>query len=73
MQCYKTLAAVTLVANEIDKIPAVQHKLPYCVIADWMAENDIEPEDVLLVSGDAVRAVIQELIERDSPEIARAA
>ena len=73
MQCYRTLAAVTRVATEIDTLPGVRHRLPYSVIADWMAENDIEADDVLTAGGDAVREIVIGLIERDRPEIDHAA
>jgi len=38
-----------------------------------MAENGIEPEDVLLVSGDEVRTIVENLILRNLPKIAHAA
>jgi len=73
MQCYQTLAATTLVANTLDDLPSVQHHLPLSVVADWMAENEIEPEDVLLIAGDEVRTIVENLIHRNLPKIAHAA
>ena len=73
MQCYQYLAAVTAVTNTIDTFPGIRHRLPYAVVADWMAENDIEPEDILLVSGDAVRAIVANLVEQNQPDMPHAA
>lgn len=73
MQCYQYLAAITAVSNTIETLPGIQHKLPYSVIADWMAENDIEPEDVLHVSGDEVRAIVECLIVDSQPQVPHAA
>ena len=69
MQCYRYFAAISAVTNTIDTLPGIQHKLPPGVVADWMAENEIEPEDGLSVSGDAVRAIVADLVERDQPQI----
>lgn len=73
MQCYQYLAAITAVSNTIETLPGTRHKLPHCVIADWMEENDIEPEDVLLVSGDEVRTIIECLIVDSQPQVPHAA
>lgn len=73
MQCYEYFAAITAVANTIDTLPGTEHRLPYSVIADWMEENGIEPEDLLQQSGESVRAIVAQLIEQDQPRIPHAA
>ncbi len=73
MHCYEFLAAVTAVANAIDKIPGERHRMPCSVIADWMAQNDIEAEDLLYVSGDEVKALVEEMIQQDHPQMPHAA
>jgi len=62
MQCYQTLAAVTLVANTLDSLPGAHRRLPYAVIADWMEQNDIVPEDILFAGEEAVLAKVDRLI-----------
>ena len=56
MHCYQYLAAITAVANTIESIPGIHHKLPHSVIADWMEENEIEAEDVMFASRDRDRS-----------------
>jgi len=73
MQCYQYLAAVTAIANCIDSMPGIRHKMPYSVIAEWMAQNDIEAEDLLQESGDEVRALVEEMLEQSRPEMPHAA
>ncbi|MDH3390133.1 MAG: hypothetical protein OEN02_19775 [Gammaproteobacteria bacterium] len=73
MQCYQYLAAITAVSSTIETLPGCRHKLPHCVITDWMEENGIEPDDVLLVSGDEVRAIVESLIVDSQPQIPHAA
>ncbi len=73
MQNYRYLAAITAVSNALDSLPQARHKLPYNVIADWMEAHDIDADEVLLVSGDEVRAIIAELVERNQPEMPNAA
>ncbi len=73
MQCYEYLAAVTAVANAIDTIPGEPRKMPYSVVADWMAQNDIEAEDLLDVSGAAVKALVEEIIQQNHPQMPHAA
>ncbi len=73
MQCYEYLAAVTAVANAIDSIPGERHNMPYSVIADWMAQNDIEAEDLLDVSGAEIKALVEEMIQQDHPQMPHAA
>jgi hypothetical protein len=57
MQCYQYLAAITAVANTIESVPGIPHKLPLSVIAEWMANNDIEAEDVLFATAEQIAAV----------------
>ena len=73
MQCYQYLAAITAVANTIESIPGIHHKLPHGVIADWMAGNDIEPEDVLFASRDQITTLIESLVRDNQPRILHAA
>lgn len=63
MQCYQYLAAITAVSNTIDSIPDISHHLPQGAIAYWMAENDIEAEDVLYATPDELRLQIESLSE----------
>lgn len=73
MQCYQYLAAATAVANALDAFPEIRHKLPLNAIADWMAENDIDPEDLVFASASEVRAKIATLIQLNQPQIRIAA
>ena len=73
MQCYQYLAAITAVSNTIDNLPGTRHKMPYSVIANWIEENGIEAEDILLVSGSEVRAIVMDLVEQNQPQMPHAA
>lgn len=73
MQCYQYLAAITAVSNTIDNLPGTRHKMPHSVIANWMVENGIEAEDILLVSGAEVTAIVVDLVEHNQPQIPHAA
>lgn len=73
MQCYQYLAAVTAVANALEAFPEVRHKLPLSAIADWMAENDIDPEDLVFATASEVRTKIAILIQQNQPHIQIAA
>ena len=73
MHCYKTLAAATLIANQFENMPQVGRKLPHAVVAEWMAQNDIEPEDVLYKAPDVVKTKLLSLLENSRPQISRAA
>lgn len=73
MQCYQYLAAITAVSNTIDNLPGIRHKMPHSVIANWMEENGIEAEDILLVTGAEVRAIVMDLVEQNQPQIPHAA
>ena len=48
MQCYHFLAATIAVAKTVDSMPGTEHQLPYGVIANWMVENDIDTDELLL-------------------------
>ena len=73
MHCYRYLAAIMAVANTLESIPGIRHKLPYSVIADWMAVNNIEVEDVLYASPEQVAAIVEPLIRENQPRILHAA
>lgn len=73
MHCYQYLAAITAAANTLETLPGIPHKPPHSVIADWMEENDIEPEMLLQVSGAEVRALVEDLIEESQPQFPHAA
>jgi len=73
MHCYRYLAAVNAVANTIESCNGAGQKLPYSVVADWMEENGIEAEDVLLVAGSEVKAIVESLLQQDQPQLPHAA
>lgn len=73
MQCYQYLATVTAVANALEAFPEIRHKLPLGAIANWMEENDIEPEDLIFASADEVRTKIEILLQQNQPHIRIAA
>jgi len=73
MQCYQYLAATTAVANALDSIPGIDHRLPHSAIADWMAVNDIEAEDLLFASREQVEAIVESLIQKSQPRLPHAA
>ena len=73
MQCYQYLAAVTAVATALEAFPENRHKLPLSAIADWMAENDIESEDLAFATASEVHAKIEILIKQNQPHIRIAA
>jgi (p)ppGpp synthase/HD superfamily hydrolase len=73
MHCYQYLAAVNAVATTIETCPEAGQTLPYSVVADWMEENGIEPEEIMLISGDEVRAIVENVIRRDQPHLPHAA
>jgi len=62
MQCYKAYAATIIIANYLEIMPEFGRKLPHAAIADWMAQNDIEPEDVLNAPP-AIKRWLVELID----------
>jgi hypothetical protein len=67
MQCYQYLAAVTAVANALEAFPEIRHKLPLSAVANWMAENDIESEDLVFATASEVRTKIAILIQQNQP------
>jgi len=73
MHCYQYLAATVAVANIIERIPGINHRLPLCLIADWMAENEIEAEDVLFAVPGSIEARIEGLVQQNQPRIQQAA
>ena len=64
MQCYKTYAATILIANMFETLSDTRRKLPLAEIADWMAQNDLEPEDVLFGEPDVVKANLTEQFDK---------
>ena len=73
MHCYRTNAAIKLVANTLEIMPQVGRKLPHAVIAEWMSRHDIEPEDLLFASPEEAKAKLVRLVEQDRPGLPRAA
>ena len=73
MQCYKTYAATMIIANYLEITPGYGRKLPHAAIADWMAQNDIEPEDVLYATPARVKAQLVTLVESSRPRLPTAA
>jgi len=73
MQCYQYLASTISIAKALESIPGAPKKLPLNVVADWMDENNIKAKDVLLASGDEVRAIVESLVQLDQPNIPHAA
>ena len=73
MHCYRYFAAVSALASAIESCCGTGQKLPYGVLAEWMDENGIEAEDLLLVSGREVRAIVEDLLQQDQPQLPHAA
>ncbi len=73
MHCYQTLAAVTLIARTLESMPEVGHRLPPAIIADWLAEYGIEPEEVLFGEPDKLAPRLRALIMLNQSRLARAA
>ena len=73
MQCYKTYAATVIIANYLEIMPDIGRKLPYAAVAEWMTQNDIEPEDVLYTTPEAIKRWLAELIDHSHPRLPSAA
>lgn len=73
MHCYRTLAATTLIADLFEILPEVGRKLPHAEIAEWMAHNAIEPEDVLFTAPEAAKAKLVGVLQQNRPQFPRAA
>ncbi len=73
MQDYQYLVAITAVTDALDSLPQAPNKLPHSVVADWLEEQGIDAEDILLVSGSEVRAIVADLVERGHPSTAHTA
>ena len=73
MQCIKTYAATTIIANYLEIMPENGRKLPHAEIAEWMAQNDIEPEDVLFTTPHAIKTRLAALIDHSRPRLPNAA
>ena len=70
MQCIKTYAATLIIANYLEAMPEYGHKLPHAAIADWMAQNDIEADDVLNTTPQAIKKWLKELADQSLPNAA---
>ena len=73
MQCIKTYAATTIIANYLEIMPEFGRKLPLAAIAEWMSQNDIEPEDVLYTTPQAIKTRLARLIDHSRPRLPLAA
>jgi len=54
-------------------MPEYGRKLPHAPIADWMDQNDIEPEDVLNTTPQAIKKWLRQLAPRSLPDLSNAA
>ena len=73
MQCLKTYAATLIVANYLESMPGYDRKLPHAAIADWMDQNDIEAEDVLNTTPQAIKKWLGQLAPQNLPNLSNAA
>ncbi len=73
MHCYQTFAATTLIADMFEDLPGIGRKPSHAEIADWMAQNGIEAEDILYIAPGAARAKLVGLVKQNRPRISRAA
>jgi len=70
MHCYRTYAAITLIANTLEIMPGVARKLPHAMLAEWISRHDIEPEDLLFVSPEEAKSILIRLVAQDLPRAA---
>ena len=73
MQCFKTYAAALIIADYLASIPECGRKLPHATVADWMEQNDIEPEDVLNTTPQAIKKRLRQLAPDNLPNLPNAA
>ena len=73
MQCLKTYAATVIIADYLERMPEFGRKLPYTAVADWMAQNDIEPDDVLNTTPQAIKKWLKQLAPKSLPKLSTAA
>lgn len=73
MHCYRYLAAVGALSEAIDSLPNTEHRLPYSILADWMEENGIDADELLQVSGEEVRTIVETIISQHQPPLPHAA
>ena len=73
MQCFKTYAATLIIASYLDCMSESGRKLPHAAIADWMEPNDIEPEDVLNTTPQAIKKWLSQLPPKNLPTLSNAA
>ncbi len=69
MQCYQFLAATIAVARTVDSMSGTTHQLPYGVIANWMADNDIDTDELLNASSEAIETRIKPLLQTNQPHL----
>lgn len=65
MQCYQTLAAITLVSRIIDKLQGSEQFRNPSVVATWMETQGIEIEDVLPADRRILEAQLAALLDRE--------
>ena len=68
MRSYKMIIATRLITDILEVLPEVGRKLPHAAVAEWMDQYDIDPEDVLFDSPDAVMEMLVGLIEKSQPQ-----
>jgi hypothetical protein len=73
MQCFKTYAATLIIADYLERMPECGRKLSQAAVADWMALNDIEPEDVLNTTPQAIKKWLRQLAPQKLPNLSNAA
>lgn len=73
MQCLKTYAASVIIADYLESMPEYGRKMSYAAIADWMAQSDIEPEEVLYTTPQAIKKWLRQLAPQNLPNLSSAA
>ena len=73
MHCFKTYAATLIIADYLEHMPEFGRKLPHAAVADWMALNDIEPDDVLNTTPQAIKKWLKQLAPHSLPNLPNAA
>jgi (p)ppGpp synthase/HD superfamily hydrolase len=73
MHCYRYLAATMRIADTLESLPETEDPIPLGVLADWMEENGIEADEVLAISGEEVRAIVERVIHANRPQLPNAA
>ena len=73
MQCSKIYAATLIVTDYLESMPEYGCKLSQAAIAVWMDQNDIEPEDVLNSTPQAIKKWLRQLAPQNLPNLSNAA